>query len=195
MIYNSVYQMESGASTSAVFVIRTRGAANPMRLAAAAQNVIWSLDRGLPVLRFSTMHEVVSASLAIRRASLVLASGFALLALLLSLIGVYGVLSYSTAQRIPELGLRLALGATRGELIRMVLGEGLHLAACGIPLGLTGAALAGTLFTSLLFGVRALDPASCAAAVTMTIAASLGASYLPARRAARIDPLAALRYE
>ena len=195
MIYNFVYQLESGASPSAVFVIRTRGAGDPRQLASAAQNAIWSVDHGLPILQFSTLHNVVSASLAVRRASLVLAAGFALLALLLSLIGVYGVVSYSMTQRIPELGLRLALGAARGEVIRMVLGEGLRLAACGIVLGLAGAALATSLLSTLLFGVRPLDLLSYTAAVTIAGVASLAASYLPARRAARVDPLIALRYE
>ena len=194
MIYNFVYQMESGASPSAVFVIRTHGA-DPLLLAAAAQKVIWSVDHGLPILRFSTLREVVSASLAVRRASLVLAAGFALLAVLLSLIGVYGVLSYSMSQRIPELGLRLALGATRGEVIRLVLGEGIHLAAWGIPLGVGGALAVEHLFSSLLFAVRPFDPVSFGAAVMITTAASLSASYLPARRAAGVDPLVALRYD
>jgi len=194
-IYNSVYQIESGATTSGVFVIRTSALADPMRLAKTAQNVIWSVDRGLPKLGFSTLHQVVSASLALRRSLLELAAGFTGLALLLSLIGVYGVLSNAVIQRVQEIGVRMALGAEPGNITSLIVGEGVRLTAWGIVIGLIGGVIAGRLIATLLFDVRALDPISLASGVTMILVASLLASYLPARRASRLDPLVALHDE
>jgi predicted permease len=193
-VYNSVYQVESGASSSGVFVIRTQGQQDPMRLAAAAQNTIWSVDHALPILGLSTLHQVVSASLAIRRASLSLVGNFALLALVLSLIGIYGVLSHAVTQRTQEMGLRLAIGATPIEITQLVLGEGTRLAGWGIIAGLAASALSGPFISKLLFGVHTLDPISYVAGATILLAVSLLASYLPARRASRVDPIVALRY-
>jgi hypothetical protein len=193
-IYNSVYQVESGATTSAVFVVRSHGD-DPMRLASAAQNVIWSVDRGLPILGLGTLRQVVSTSLAIRRLSLALVGTFALLALVLSLIGIYGVLSHAVAQRIQEIGVRLALGARPATIAKLIVGEGVRLAIWGIVLGVAGGALASTFVSKLLFGVPAFDPVSFAAGAAMLLAAALLASYLPARRASRVDPMSALRCE
>jgi predicted permease len=193
-VYNSVYQIESGASTSAIFEIRTRGE-DPMLLARPAGNVIWSLDRGLPILGFSTLHQVVSASLAIRRASLVLAGSFALLAMVLSLIGVYGVLSHAVIQRTQEMGVRLALGARPVEITALIVGEGVRLTAWGVLLGVAGGAIAGTLISKLLFRVPVLDAVSFSAGALLFLAVSLLASYFPARRASRVDPIVALRCE
>lgn len=130
-IYNSVYQIESGASTSAVFLVRTRSGLDPMRVAGPVRDVIWSIDRGLPILAFNTLHQVVSSSLAIRRTSLILVSSFALIALLLSLVGLYGLLSYAVAQRTRELGIRVALGAEPAQIRKLVVGEGARLALWG----------------------------------------------------------------
>ncbi|MGA8029449.1 MAG: ABC transporter permease [Bryobacteraceae bacterium] len=194
-IYSSVYQMESGASTSAVFILRTQGEQDPARLAASAQGVTWSVDRGLPILGFSTLEQVVSASLAIRRVSLALVSGFAFIALLLSLVGVYGVQSYAVTQRVQEMGLRLALGATPVEIASLVVGEGARLAIGGVLLGAGAGALAVRYISKLLFGVRALDPTSFGAGILLLFGVALLASYLPARRASRVDPMTALRHE
>ena len=193
-VYNSVYQIESGATTSGVFVIRT-SLADPMGLAKSAQNGIWSVDRDIPTVGFSTLHQVVSASLAFRRSLLELAAGFTALALVLSLIGIYGVLSNAVTQRIQEIGVRMALGAEPGSITSLIVGEGLRLTGWGILVGLIGGAIAGRLIATLLFDVRALDPVSLAGGVTMILLASLLASYLPARRASRLDPLEALHYE
>ncbi|HLJ13868.1 MAG TPA: ABC transporter permease [Bryobacteraceae bacterium] len=194
-VYNSVYQIESGASPSAVFIIRTRSGPDPMRLAAAAQNVIGSVDRGLPILGFSTLEQVVSASLEIRRTSLILVGSFALIALLLSLTGVYGVLSYAVARRTQEMGVRLALGAKPIEIKNLVVGEGARLAAWGVLFGFAAGALAARYISNLLFGIGALDPISFMAAILLLFAVALLASYIPARRASRVDPMIALRYE
>ncbi len=194
-IYNSIYQIESGATTSGVFVVRMRGENEPMRLAGAAQNEIWSVDHSLPILGFSTLHQVVSASLAMRRASLSLAADFALLALILSLIGIYGVLSHSVTQRTREMGLRMAMGARPIENMKLVLRDGAQLTILGILAGLGAAAIASASVSKLLFGVRALDPISYLAGAAILLTVSLGASYLPARRASRVDPMTALRDE
>ena len=193
-IYNSVYQIESGATTSAVFVVRTHGE-DPMRLASSAQGVLWSVDRGLPILGFGTLRQVVSTSLAIRRLSLALVGTFALLAMVLSLIGIYGVLSQAVAQRTQEMGVRLALGAKPIEITGLIVGEGLRLTMWGIVLGVAGGAMASTLLSKLLFGVPAFDPASFVAGAVMLFGVALLASYLPARRASRVDPMVALRCE
>jgi len=193
-IYSSIYQIESGATTSAVFLIRTHNE-DPMRLASAAQNVIWSVDRGLPIVGVGTLRQVVSTSLAIRRLSLALVGTFALLALVLSLIGIYGVLSNAVAQRIQEMGVRLALGAKPIEITRLIVGEGVRLTGWGIALGVAGGALSSTFLSKLLFGVPAFDLLTFAAGAVMLLGAALLASYLPARRASRVDPMTALRCE
>jgi putative ABC transport system permease protein len=194
-VYNSAYQIESGATTSGVFILRMSDSQDPMRLAAVAQATIWSVDRGLPILGVGTLHQVVSASLATRRASLSLAGGFAVLAATLSLIGIYGVLSHAVTQRTQEMGLRLAIGATPIEITRLVLGEGTRLAGWGIIAGLAASAVTGAFVSKLLFGVHMLDPISYVAGVAVLFAVSLLASYLPARRASRVDPIVSLRYE
>jgi predicted permease len=191
-IYNSVYQIESGASTSAVFLIRLQNA-DPLRFAASARDAIWSVDRGVPILGFGTLHQVVSASLAIRRASLILVSSFAFLALLLSLVGVYGLLSYAVAQRMQELGVRVALGASPREIRVLVVGEGARLTAWGILLGVLAGVVAVQYISRLLFGVHAMDPVSFGAGAVLLFAVALLASYVPARRASRVDPMIALR--
>ena len=193
-VYNPVYQIESGATTSGVYVIRT-ATEDPMQLAAAARNAIWSVDHGLPIVGITTLHQVIAGSLAIRRASLLLVASFAALALILSLVGVYGVLSYAVTQRTQEMGVRLALGARPGELIRLVAGEGLRLTGVGLLLGVIAGAPASNLVSKLLFHVRPLDPMAFTGAILLLLAVSLVASYIPARRASRIDPIVALRDE
>jgi putative ABC transport system permease protein len=195
MTYNSVYQVESGASTSAVFLIRTVKTADPMRLAATVRDAIWSVDHGVPILGFSTLQQVVLSSLAIRRTSLMLVSSFAAIALLLCLVGIYGLLSYAVAQRTQELGLRAALGAKPAEIKNLVLGEGARLALWGILLGTGAGTIAVQYLSSLLFGVHPLDPVSFTAGTFLLFTVTLLASYIPARRASRIDPVIALRYE
>ena len=201
MIYNSAFQIESGASTNGVFIIRTQTDLrmhtrdDPMRLAASARNAIWSVDKGLPILGFSTLQQVVSVSLAIRRMSLALVGAFAVIALLLALVGIYGVLSYAVTQRVQEMGLRLALGAKPIEIASLVVGEGVRMTLTGILLGTAAGLLTTRYIAKLLFGVGSLDPLSFTAGALLLLAVSFLASYLPARRASRVDPMVALRYE
>jgi len=155
-VYTSLYQVESGATTSAVFILRT-ATANPARLASAVRDALWSVDRALPVFDIRTMEQIVAGSLATRRFAMALLVSFAGLALGLAVIGLYAVLSYAVAQRMPELGLRLALGATPTSLISLVVGQGLRLAAAGVILGMLTGCAAATAMSKLLFGVKPLD--------------------------------------
>jgi predicted permease len=193
MIYNSVYQIESGASSSAVFVLRTNE--DVRRVTDTVRRIIWSVDSALPVFAGADMESIVLRSVAERAFTMSLLTAFAALALALAAIGLYGVLSYAVAQRTRELGLRMALGAEPKRLIRSVIGDGLKLTIVGIALGLIGGvALAGAM-SRLLFGIRSLDPISFATATAALLMATLLASFLPAVRAARVDPMTALRCE
>jgi putative ABC transport system permease protein len=193
-IYTSVYQIESGATTSAVFIVRTR-TTDPTSVASAAREAIWSVDRGVPVFDIRTMDQIVSRSLTTRRFAATLLSSFAILALVLAVIGLYGVLSYAVAQRTSELGVRLALGATPGEVLRLVLGDGLRLTTIGVVIGALVGAAAARAMSRLLFGIKTFDLATFAIAVAILMVVALIASYVPARRASRVDPMVALRNE
>jgi predicted permease len=192
-VYNSVYQIESAATTRAVFVVRTHG--DPASLAPAIRNAIWSVDPEVPVFDIRMMNDVVSRSLGTRRFALTMLSSFAGLALVLAVLGLYGVLSYAVAQRTSELGVRLALGATPQRVLGLVLGDGLRLTITGIVLGMLLGAAAARAMSNQLFGIGAFDPASFALAVGMMLVVAIAASLIPARRAARVDPIVALRCE
>jgi putative ABC transport system permease protein len=193
-IYFSVFQLESGATTSAVFIVRTR-AADPTSIAPAVREAIRSVDRGVPVFDIRTMDQVVAGSLESRRFAAALLASFAILALALAVLGLYSVLAYTVAQRTSELGVRFALGATPGQVLRLVLADGLRLTTIGVVLGSILGGVAARAMTRLLFGVRILDPAAFAIAAATLIAVALVASYVPAKRASRVDPMAALREE
>jgi ABC-type antimicrobial peptide transport system permease subunit len=193
-IYTPVYQVDSGASTSAVFIVRSR-TSDPGRLASAVRDAIWSVDRDLPVFDIRRMSDIVARSLGTRQFAVVMLSSFAALALGLALIGLYGVLSHAVVQRTSELGVRLALGATPGRVLRSVLGDGLRLTAVGMAIGaLIGIAVARAM-SGFLFGIRSLDPATFGIAVASLLLVALVSSIVPARRAARVDPIVALRSE
>jgi putative ABC transport system permease protein len=161
----------------------------------ALERAVWSLDPDMPVTAVRTMDQLRSTSVAQRRFNLVLLGVFAAVALLLACLGTYGVMAYAVTERTHEVGIRLALGARRADVLRLVLGRGLRLAAAGIALGLIGALAASRGLGSLLYGISATDPLTLAAAVIALAGAAVLASFLPARRAARVDPLIALRYD
>ena len=161
----------------------------------AAPRDIQSVDPNLPVSPILEMTELISVSVGDRRFAASLLACFAVVALLLMSIGVYGVASYAIVRRKKEIGVRSALGATSGQLAGMVLREGMVPILAGLAVGAVGAALSGRLMAALLFGVRSSDASVFAAAGVMVVAFGLLANYLPARRAGRVDPIAALRTE
>jgi putative ABC transport system permease protein len=171
--------------------VRTTG--DPMSVAAAARQAIWSVDRNQPVSNVRTMNEILSEEVARRRIGMTLLAAFAALALALASLGVYGVLSYSVAQRTREIGVRMALGAGRKDVLRMVLADGMRLAAAGVAIGL-GAAFALTrLMAGLLFGISATDPATFVSIALLLAFVAFVACWVPARRATKVDPMIALR--
>lgn len=159
------------------------------------RKIISSVDPGLPVFDVRRLDEIVAASLAARRFTMLLLASFAALALTPAVIGLYAVLSYLVAQRTSELGVRLALGASPRRVVCHVLGQGMRLALVGVLIGLLAGTVAATAVSSLLFGVRALDPAAFILAPSVLLLVAVAASYAPARRAASVDPLIALRSE
>jgi putative ABC transport system permease protein len=163
------------------------------KLEAQIRGAIQSVDPGLPVFNVTSVDEVLDASLASRRFSANLVAGFAGGALLLASIGIYGLLAYMVGQRSREIGLRLALGAQRADILRLVLGKGLVLAGLGIVTGVIISASTASTMASLLYGVRPHDPAVFLVAPLLLLMVALVASYIPARRATRVDPMRALR--
>lgn len=145
--------------------------------------------------RTQTMEQVISGSLASQRFSMVVLSSFALLALLLASVGIYGVVSYLVGQRTQEIGVRVALGARRSDVLRMILGDGMKMTLAGVVIGLAAAFGLTHLMASLLFGVSATDPTTFGVVTVLLVLVALAACYLPARRATRVDPMVALRYE
>ncbi len=176
-------------------VVRTAG--DPLALAQTVERTIRSLDKDLPV-RSRSMDQLIGNALARQRLTLALLTGLAMLALLLAGVGIYGVMSYAVTQRTHELGIRLALGAQTSDVLRLVVKQGMRLAVAGVVIGLTAALTLAKLLTSfstLLYGVKATDPATFALIALLLLAVALLACYIPARRATRVDPLLALRCE
>jgi putative ABC transport system permease protein len=174
-------------------VVRTAG--DPTNLTSAIRNQVLSIDKEQPVSGVRTLEQRVSTSIAQQRFSMLLLGVFAAVAMVLAAVGIYGVLSYAAAQRTHEIGIRMALGARAGDVLKMVIGQGMKLTLAGVALG-SGAALALTqLMRRLLFGVTAADPMTYAViALSLTLVA-LFACWIPARRAAKVDPMVALRVE
>jgi predicted permease len=175
------------------FAVRTRRA--PQDLAAAVRREVAALDADVPVTRVGAMEELIAASVAPRRFTLALLGGFALLALLLAGVGLHGLVAYAVALRTQEMGVRMALGAAPRDVVRLVVAEGLALAAAGVALGAVGAGFLTRFVDAMLFGVRASDPLTFAGVALLVVLAALLACWRPARRAARVDPLVALRGE
>jgi putative ABC transport system permease protein len=172
-----------------------RSAVEPSRLAPALRNVVREVDPALPVYDVMTMNERLSNSIATRRFNMLLLGGFAALALLLASVGVYGVIAYVVTERTHEVGIRVALGAQSADVLSLFIKQGMAIVSLGVGLGLLGAFALTRVMTSLLFGVGATDPLTFAGVALLLSLIALLACYLPARRAARIDPLVSLRYE
>jgi putative ABC transport system permease protein len=175
--------------------LTVRSAVDPTSLVSTIRREVQELDPSVPVYRARTMEQAVADDTATRRFSMLLQMLFALVALSLSAIGLYGVLAFTVARRTAEIGIRMALGAARSDVQHMVVRQGMGLVAVAIALGVGGALATGRLLGSLLFGVSPGDPATYATVVGVLLAVALLACWIPARRAARIDPMEALRYE
>jgi ABC-type antimicrobial peptide transport system permease subunit len=160
----------------------------------AAQAILHDLNPEIPG-RFRTLSQMVSASMGTRRFNLILVGFFGIVALMLATTGVFGVMAYSVSRRTKEFGVRVALGATAGGVLRMVLGQGLRTILTGVCIGIAGALALTRTISSMLFGVTPTDPATFVGVTALLIAAALAACYLPARRATKVDPTEALRAE
>jgi putative ABC transport system permease protein len=176
-------------------VLAVRTDADPLTLAAALREQVHALDKEQPVANIQTLTQVVDESLAQPRLNTLLLGAFAALALLLAAMGIYGVLSYSVTQRTHEIGIRMALGADGRDVLWLMLGHGLFLTMMGVTAGLAASFGLTRLMAALLFGVRATDPATFVVVSVVLTGVALLASYLPARRAVKVDPIVALRYE
>jgi predicted permease len=172
-------------------LVRTQ--TDPLALAAAVRRAVWDIDANQPVASTRTMEDVLDRDVASRDTQLTLVGAFAVLALLLASVGLYGVLSYTIAQRTAEIGLRMALGAQTGNVVSGVLRSALRLASIGVALGVAGAFVVTRFLSSFLFGVSPMDPATLAGVAFVLAAVTIAASVLPALRAARVNPMAALR--
>jgi putative ABC transport system permease protein len=166
---------------------------NAGSLAPAVRESIASLDRAVPVTAVQSMDDVVAGANARPRFTLVLLATFAGVALVLAAVGIYGVISYAVSRRTHEIGVRMALGATPGNVVRLIVGQGMRVVAVGVAVGLAGALLVTRLMTNVVYGTRVTDPLTYAAVSVLLVAVALVASYVPARRATRIDPLASMR--
>ena len=193
--HNGVYLPFSQFPRAGPLTFLVRTASDPASLTGALRQAIAALDPGLAVFRAQPMAEVVDQSMATPRFSTTLLTAFAAVALLLAGVGLYGVISHAVSQRTREIGLRMALGATRADVLQMILGRGVLLAAVGVAAGLLGAVAVARLFAALLFGVSATSPPTYALSGIVLLAVGALASYLPARRAMRVDPVVALRAE
>jgi putative ABC transport system permease protein len=190
-VYASVLQHDYSNNPS--FTVRVDG--DPKTLVPAIRNVLAQLDKSLPMARIFTMEELMSTSVAQPRLEAILLGLFGGLAMVLAAIGIYGVMSYSVTQRTSEIGIRMALGADRFSVLRMVMGQGLRLAAIGLAIGLALALAVTRVMSKVLFGVSPTDPLTFATIVVLLTLVALLACYIPARRATKVDPMVALRYE
>jgi putative ABC transport system permease protein len=166
-----------------------------LSLAATARQTVWEIDKDQPVSDISSMEEIVSDSVARQRFSMLLLGVFAGLALVLAAVGIYGVMSYSVAQQTREIGIRMALGAQRSDVLKMTVGQGLRLVLTGVAIGLAAAFVLTRVMATLLFGVSPTDPLTFIGISIVLIGVAVLASYIPALRATRIDPMFALRYQ
>jgi ABC-type antimicrobial peptide transport system permease subunit len=179
------------AAGGASVVVRTEG--NPASIMKVVRRSVQEIDSREVIYGEQTLDQILAGALAPRRFSMILLGVFAALALVLACVGIYGVVSYLVGQRTHEIGLRIALGAQRSDVLRLVLGEGAKLALVGVAVGGLAALGLTRLIANQLFGVTAHDPLTYAAVAVLLMMVALGACYVPARRVVRLDPVAALR--
>jgi predicted permease len=186
-------QSQSTGVKNMTVVVRT--ASDPLRMATAIQSEVWAIDKNLPLSQVRSMDQVVSEAIGPQRFNMFLLGLFASIAVILAVVGIYGVLSYSVAQRTHEIGIRMALGARQKDVLGLVVRQGMLLSFIGVGIGLVGAFGLMRLMESLLFEVSATDPQTFAVIAALLSIVSLLACYIPARRAANVDPMVALRNE
>ncbi len=172
-----------------------RTASDPQTVIGALRGEFQQLDANLPVYSVRTMTEHMALPLFPARVAAMLLGGFGLLALVLAAIGIFGVMSYAVTQRTREIGIRVALGANAGGILKLVVGHGLNLIVAGLLIGLAGAVAGTRLLSSFLYGVSATDAVTFAVIALLLTGVALLACYIPARRATKVDPMVALRYE
>jgi putative ABC transport system permease protein len=193
-IGNNVYVPHTQDSWSFLrLTVRTSG--DPNALLGSVRSAIWSVDNKLAIAEAKTMDRIVDEDIARPRFTMFLLGIFAATSLLLAAIGIYGVMSYAITQRTREIGIRVALGALRGDVLRMVAGRALALSAAGVACGMAGAFALTRLMKSLLFGVSPTDSVTFAVVAALLVLVAMAASFIPARRAAKVDPVITLRYE
>jgi ABC-type antimicrobial peptide transport system permease subunit len=178
-------------SDDIALIVRAR--TDPLALVAPVRAAVREAAHGTPVAEVVTLEQLIAASVAQRRFTMALLVTFALLALVLASVGIYGVLSYAVAERSREIGIRRALGAQEAQVVRMVVGEGMRLTAVGLTSGIVAGFLATRAMRGLLYGIGASDPITFVGVTLLVTAVAFTASYLPARRAAHVDPTDALR--
>jgi putative ABC transport system permease protein len=188
-----MYQHNRGSHVSMILVMRTAG--EPSGMAAAVRAQLRELDAGVPVTAMRDMEQVIRGAVWQPRMEMSVLAGFAGLALLLALVGIYAVMTYVVSGRTQEIGIRMALGAGRRQVVGMVLGQSLGPVAVGVAAGMAGAALLTQSMARMLYGVKPADPAVLGAAAAALALVAAGAAAIPAARAAKVDPLAALREE
>jgi putative ABC transport system permease protein len=191
-VYTTVPQWSFSENLMSM-VVRTQG--DPVSMAAPVRSAIWSVDKDQAVVRVITMDGLIARTAAERRFTLILFEAFAIVALILAAAGIYGVLSGSVAERTREIGVRAALGASRGSILRLIVGQGLSLAGIGVVIGLSGALAASRFIAALLFGISALDPVTYLGVVALLAGVAVLACWVPAWRAARVDPVTSLKTE
>jgi putative ABC transport system permease protein len=192
-VYTPFSQSDEAWRRFMTLAIRTGGA--PPALVEHVKKQIWSLDAQIPVSDVHAMDDLIALSLAQQRFNMLLLGLFAALALLLAAVGIYGAMAYAVTLRTHEIGIRTALGAQRFDVLRLVLRDGAKIAVFGIASGIAGALVLTRLMASLLFEVKPTDPATFATVATLLALVTLAACYIPARRAIRVDPMVALRYD
>ncbi len=172
-----------------------RASASPESLSVAAQSAVFAVDKDQPVVNVKTMEQYLSTAVAARRFNMTLLAAFAVVAMVLATVGIYGVISYTVTQRTHEIGIRMALGAAQRDVLKLVFGQAIRLAVIGVVIGVAAAFALTRVMSSLLFGVTATDPLTFVAIPLLLAGVALGACFVPARRATKVDPMVALRYE
>jgi putative ABC transport system permease protein len=190
-----VYLSSSQIPMDSMSIVARTSISNPTAITSAVRNELAAVDRNIPLVRVRVFEEYLSRALARPRFNAMLLSIFAGTALLLTAIGIYGVMAYSVSQRTNEIGIRIALGAGKNSIFRLIVGQAMTIVALSVVAGIVGAFAVTRLLSSLLFGVGASDPGTFAAIVLLVSAVAFIAAWVPARRATRVDPIIALRAE